>query len=119
MGVGVRIDGLQRTLQDYQNQFGINSYLIDDEGIIELSTQYSGYENVNLFEMNTISGAQSRQNILDWKDSDALRFWDQNALGQKRNYIVSRYLPEIQWHLVVERDTSILLTCLLYTSRCV
>ena len=110
MGVGVRIDGLQRTLQDYQNQFGINSYLIDDEGIIELSTQYSGYENVNLFEMNTISGAQSRQNILDWKDSDALRFWDQNALGQKRNYIVSRYLPEIQWHLVVERDTSILLT---------
>ena len=60
--------------------------------------------------MNTISGAQSRQNILDWKDSDALRFWDQNALGQKRNYIVSRYLPEIQWHLVVERDTSILLT---------
>ena len=110
VGVGVRIDGLQRTLQDYQNQFGINSYLIDDEGIIELSTQYSGYENVNLFEMNTISGAQSRQNILDWKDSDALRFWDQNALGQKRNYIVSRYLPEIQWHLVVERDTSILLT---------
>ena len=83
VGVGVRIDGLQRTLQDYQNQFGINSYLIDDEGIIELSTQYSGYENVNLFEMNTISGAQSRQNILDWKDSDALRFWDQNALGQK------------------------------------
>ena len=110
VGVGVRIDGLQRTLQDYQNQFGINSYLIDDEGIIELSIQYSGYENVNLFEMNTISGAQSRQNILDWKDSDALRFWDQNALGQKRNYIVSRYLPEIQWHLVVERDTSILLT---------
>ena len=35
VGVGVRIDGLQRTLQDYQNQFGINSYLIDDEGIIE------------------------------------------------------------------------------------
>ena len=110
VGIGVEIDGFQRTLQDYRNQFGINSYLIDDEGIIELSTHYSGYENVNLFETNTLSGTQSRQNILDWKSSEALRFWDQDSFGQKRNYIVSRYLPEIQWHLVVERDTSTLLT---------
>ena len=110
VGIGVEIDGFQRTLQDYRNQFGINSYLIDDEGIIELSTHYSGYENVNLFETNTLSDTQSRQNILDWKSSEALRFWDQDSFGQKRNYIVSRYLPEIQWHLVVERDTSTLLT---------
>ncbi|MTQ98251.1 diguanylate cyclase [Pseudoflavonifractor sp. BIOML-A6] len=107
VGVGVRIDGLQRTLQDYQNQFGVNAYLIDDAGTIELSTDYSGYERVNLFELEAEYGGEERRDVLAWKEGDrALSLWSLDEAGRKRDYIVARYLPEIRWHLVVERDTS-------------
>ena len=51
VGVGVRIDSLQRTLKKYQDQFNMSAYLINDSGKIEVSPQYSGYEDVNLFDM--------------------------------------------------------------------
>ncbi len=109
VGVGVRIDGLQRALQEYKNQFGVDAYLLDDTGVIELSTDYSGYEKINLFEMDTDRGQTVKENILNWKDEGtALSFWSQNQAGQAKNYMVARYLPDIGWHLVVERDTSAL-----------
>lgn len=109
VGVGVRIDSLQGMLQEYQDEFGVNAYLIDDNGTIEISTEYTGYEAVNLFEMDTYRG-EVRQEILEWKEAGTARsFWNTNGSGSKRDYVVARYLPELQWHLVVERDTSILM----------
>lgn len=107
VGVGVRIDNIQRTLQEYKNQFNVNAYLIDEEGIIEISTDYSGYEEVNLFEVVHNGTAQARQKVLGWKQADtATGFWSLDSAGLKEDYVVARYLPELQWHLVVERDTS-------------
>ena len=109
VGVGVRIDGLQRTLQSYQDEFGVNACLISKDGTIELSSDHTGYEKVNLFEVDSY-GAQYRQKVSDWQEADqALAFWAKDSSGQPRDYIVARYLPEIQWHLVVERDTGALM----------
>ena len=109
VGVGVHVDSLQKLLQCYHDQIGVNAYLIDDAGNIQLSTEYSGYKKVNLFSLEG-QGTQERNNILGWKeDSAALQFWSLNAAGQRKDYIVTRYLPELQWHLVVERDTSALM----------
>lgn len=109
VGVGVRIDYLQQTLQNYQEEFGMAAYLIDNAGMIEISTQHTGYEKVNLFEVND-HGDSARKQILDWmEEGSALSFWDTDPIAQTQNYVVARYLPEIQWHLVVERDTSALM----------
>ncbi|BFL47601.1 diguanylate cyclase [Lactonifactor longoviformis] len=111
VGVGVRIDQLQSILQKYQDNFRLTPYFIDEEGVIELSVEHTGYDPVNLFDT---SGRQdAKEDILNWKDDDsAISFWDLNPAGRKRDYIVSRYLPEIGWHLVVERDTSELIRTL-------
>ena len=109
VGVGVRINTLQQTLRGYQNKFELCAYLIDDTGTIEISTQYSGYEKVNLFEVDR-SSANSEQQILNWKEEGtALSFWNLDQAGRKEDYLVARYLPELQWHLVVERDTAALM----------
>ena len=106
VGVGVRIEGLQSTLREYQEKFDTNAYLVDDDGTIELSTSYSGYEAVNLFELDNEYSAEAKKNVLEWKRAEKpLGFWTRNALGGKRDYVVARYLPELRWHLVVERDT--------------
>ena len=106
VGVGVRIDSLQRTLKEYQDQFNMDAYLINDTGKIEVSPRYSGYENINLFD-TVFNEEDNKKQILSWKkEGSAFSSWNLDEKGKKQNYIVARYLPELQWHLVVERDTS-------------
>ena len=108
VGVGVRIDSFQQILQDYQDKFGMNASLIDDTGMIEVSTEHTGYEQVNLFETDGFEH-DNRQQILDWKEEGSAQgFWNTDSNGHKQDYIITRYLPELRWHLVVERDTDAL-----------
>ena len=55
-------------------------------------------------------GESARQKVLSWREENAARsFWELDESGKKRNYLVTRYLPEIGWHLVVERDTRVIM----------
>lgn len=108
VGVGVRIDQLQSILRSYRDDFGVTAYFVNDNGTIELSTEHTGYEQVSLFDVDGGTD-DARREILNWKtDGSPLNFWDLDSAGQRRNYVVTRYLPEIGWHLVVERDTQAL-----------
>lgn len=107
VGVGLRIDSLQQLLQEYENKFGVMAYLVDDGGTIEISTKHTGYEGVNLFEMDQYAG-KARADILGWREEGTAKgLWvSDQAANEKKSYVVTRYLPELSWHLVVERDTS-------------
>lgn len=109
VGVGLRIDNLQEMLLDYERDYGVGVYLIDEEGRIEISSRYSGYEQRSLFELRHYD-ARARQEVLGWRQEESPnRFWTSDLDGKPRsNYIVSRFLPELDWHLVVERDTAAL-----------
>ena len=108
VGVGLRIDYLQQALEGYRDEFGVNVYFIDGQGNIQVSTEYTGYEQVNLFRLESHS-AQAKQEILDWREEDVAHgFWAEQEGEKNQKYIVTRYLSELNWHLVVERDTSLL-----------
>lgn len=103
VGVGVHIEGLQSLLRSYEREFGVNAFLIDDTGEIEISTEHSGYEKVSLFENQVYDETVGRE-ILSWKsETETYNVWTPKSGAQ--NYIVSRYIPELQWHLVVNQDT--------------
>lgn len=102
VGVGLRIDDLQELLRTYQQEFDVGAYLINEAGRIEISSAYTGYEAVDLFEVRGYS-AEDRAQILRWTQEGAARsFWEGDG---DKNYVVTRYLPELDWHLVVERNT--------------
>ncbi|WP_343210643.1 sensor domain-containing diguanylate cyclase [Anaerolentibacter hominis] len=109
VGVGVRIDHLQKLLRAYQDEFGVNAYLIDGEGLIEISAEYSGYEHVSFFE-KTLYDDQTRQEVLGWKEEETSHgFWAEIPAEKGRmNYLVTRYLPELEWSLAVEQNTGLL-----------
>lgn len=110
VGVGVRIASLQELLQEYQDNFNINAYLIANDGTIEISTGYTGYEAVNLFDIDGYDES-TKLEILNWRaEGMAHSFWTADQMLEKQNYLVARYLPELGWHLVVERDTGKMLT---------
>lgn len=104
VGVGLRVNYLQDLLRDYEKDFGINAYLLDENGGIEVSTNYTGYEKKNFF---TMPGHRSiEEKILTWKkEYAALSLWSPG----RHYYVVSRYISELSWHVVVERDTAALI----------
>lgn len=108
VGVGLRIDTLQALLGEYETEFGGRAFLIDEEGCIEISTDYTGYEKIDYFEMRGLRGA--REQVLGWRSKDGSQsFWTKTE-AEDEDFIVARYIPELSWHLVVERDTGLLLS---------
>lgn len=39
VGVGFRVDSLQSLLKSYENDFGVNAYLVDEEGNVEIDQE--------------------------------------------------------------------------------
>lgn len=109
VGVGVRIEDLQELLQEYEENFGIKAFLIDENGLIEISTEYTGYEKVDIFKVYQLE--KIKDEVLGFKESGVARnFWTMDEREkEKRDFIVSRYIPELSWHLLVERNTAPLL----------
>lgn len=109
VGVGVRIEDLQELLQEYEENFGIKAFLIDENGLIEISTEYTGYEKVDIFKVYQLEKIKDK--VLGFKESGmAQNIWTMDEREkEKRDFIVSRYIPELSWHLLVERNTAPLL----------
>ena len=51
VGVGLQIDSLQALIQEYENQYHVEAYLVDQDGLIEIASHYTGYEKVNFFSL--------------------------------------------------------------------
>lgn len=107
VGVGLRIDSLQALLKDYGDEFDVDAFLVDESGVVEISTQYTGYEHIDLFDIKGY-GEEVRNDVLGWREEGmAASFWTQDReTGKRQDYVVTRYLPELSWHLVVERNTA-------------
>lgn len=110
VGVGLQIDYLQNLLRGYEDDFDVNSFLIGGDGMIEISANYTGYEKTNFFSLYSYDETAKKE-ILNWKKSDsASSFWASATPGEDTmNYVVTRYIPELDWHLVVERDTGLMI----------
>lgn len=110
IGVGMRIEHLKELLLSYEKKFKLETYLIDKKGIIEISTTYTGYEEKNWFE---IYGQNSiKKDILAWKEDFVnLEMWTESSESPiDKNYIVTRYIPELSWHLIVKQNTGRLIS---------
>lgn len=103
VGVGIRNSHLNDFLRNYEEEYHVKAYLLNQEGTIEISTSYTGYEQTDWFQI--MGQEEIREPILGWKENTCnLEFWVDNAEEESKNYVVSRYIPELSWHLVVEQN---------------
>lgn len=109
VGVGIRIEHLKELLQSYEEQYNVNASLISDDGSIEISTVYTGYDKTDWFE--TYHQESLEEKILGWKNANVnLELWTEAGIvNNEKHYIVTRYIPELSWHLIVEQNTGALL----------
>lgn len=103
VGVGIRIDYLQELLTAYEEKYDLKTCLVGPDGTIEISTVYNGHTRTDWFE--TFHRESIRGLILDWKeDRKNLQLWTDSGNNEK-SFVVSRYIPELSWHLIVDQDT--------------
>lgn len=109
VGVGIRIEYLKELLQSYEEKFHLKACLIAENGDIEISTTHTGYQRVNWFEL--YAQEEIKPLILENKNSQAsLESWTTDSAGLRSSYVVSRYIPEMSWYLLVIQDTDMLLS---------
>ncbi len=101
VGVGFKVDSLQKLLHAYDEQFNVNASLINNKGIVEVSSVKNGHENADFFTGNPLSGFRER--ILGSGD-DPETFW--YSSDNRDGYVIAQYIPTLKWHLVVENDVS-------------
>ncbi len=100
VGVGMYIDSLQALLNDYEEQFSTQLYLIDNNGKIEIGTNESGFNDINLFDMDIFSSIKN--NI-----TDNFMLPELNSFWHPENdnvYVVTRYISALDWNLVAENN---------------
>lgn len=100
VGVGLRVENLQQLLKQYDEQYNIRAFLIDEDGVIQLSSEDTGNEGISLFD--DASYAEARDDILENK-GDRRTFWQQR--GQHEQFVASQYIAALKWHLVIENNT--------------
>ena len=100
VGVGFRVEDMQELLREYENQFGVRAYLVDGNGTLELSTEQTGFQKVDFFDASAFSSLQKQ--ILD-DQGEPQTFWYSSEKG--KGYVVTQYVPNLDWHLIVSTDT--------------
>nr|WP_290759942.1 sensor domain-containing diguanylate cyclase [Anaerostipes sp.] len=105
VGVGMRVDSLKKMFQKYEKESGLEACFVDNEGVIQVSTAYTGYEKTDWFQ---ITGDEDhRKEILGWKNEKSdLNMWiSQSGDSSGKSFISTRYIPELSWHLIIEQKT--------------
>ncbi|MEF9853007.1 MAG: diguanylate cyclase [Hydrogenoanaerobacterium sp.] len=103
VGVGMQVDSLQELLRSYEKKYGVTAYLVDGSGIIEISSAKTGYERIDLFA--TAPYVSHKNAILNNHEAQQ-NFWYSG--DEKEGLAVTRYEPNLKWHLIVENDTSLI-----------
>ena len=105
VGVGFRVDYLEDVLRRYEQEFNVKAILLDENGFVKVSSDDRDYELKDWFKTFSIEG--TREDVLGWKkENDNLKIWaSQGQEIKEKIYVVTRYIPEIGWHLIVEQET--------------
>ncbi len=94
VGIGFQVDYLQEIFQQYEKDFGIKAFLVDQQGTIQISTHQTGYQKTDLFSIcpyhqlkKQILGSQTGEQSL-WASANG---WN--------GYLVTHYVPNLNPYL--------------------
>lgn len=101
VGVDFRIDNLRALFSEYEKQTATRAYLVNIDGFVEVSTDIRGEEKANLFADSAFSGSK-----IQALDSSGQRQSSWYSSSRGSGYLVSQYMPYLNWSLIVDHDTS-------------
>jgi len=102
-GVGLEMNQIQELLAYYNENFQLGTILFDKDGLIQIHSDTMQIQNSNLFEDKFLNANKSL--ILNNKDTITVLKYKENGF---EGYMISKYIKELNWYLIVKKDTSVL-----------
>ena len=100
-GVGMEIDQVQGLLKGFEENFNLEAILFSRDGLVQVRT--TGIENQNVFNLSVLE--DNKKKIVDNLNSlEVFRSGEEPFDG----YYITRYIEDLNWYLLVKKDTSIL-----------
>lgn len=99
-GVGLRLDMVAGLLQRFQSDYGRRVFLVDQFGIIQMHSDQSLVERGDIHKMPGISAVSS--NVMSLHSQP--RNFEYDTLSGGHVLLTARYIPELNWTLIVEQD---------------
>ena len=100
VGVGFKVNTVQAMLTKYEQQFAVQTYLMDENGNVQISSAGHGAKS-GAFAQQTFAAVKT---ILKKNNSDSSDIWYSNNGAD--GYAVTRYLPAPNMYLVTDKNTS-------------
>lgn len=99
VGVGMRTSEIQNFLRNYEKQYGIQAFFVDEDGKIQVTSSATSIEKQKAMHFPDVS--QYKSEIMG-RSAQKINFWTRN---DKEIYYVIRYVDSLRWFLVVAHDT--------------
>ncbi|RKX94926.1 MAG: hypothetical protein DRZ90_11060 [Spirochaetes bacterium] len=98
-GVGVEKKGFSEFLSLQQNLFGKMIFLVDSQGVIQAHSDLESVEQADIHEIDGLKSVADK--ILSSRMDPYTGTYNSDG---KKIVLMSRYIPEIDWFVVVEYD---------------
>lgn len=109
VGVGFRADMLQQLLKQYEKEYGLRTFLIDQSGKIAVAADRTRFEGESdFFEQSSFP--ELRDTLLQ-EGKEKQGFWYNNS-SMENGYVSSQYVENLGWYLIVDHDTTQLMQIL-------
>jgi len=96
IGVGLDLKQVKKRIENYKKKYKREIYFINKSGIITLhGLSYNGVNNVN----NKNEAQSFFSKVFKSKNTVSFSYYKNNTL----HFINSRYIPELNWYLIVEQ----------------
>ena len=92
-------------LQEKRKTYNRNIYLIDENGIIQVHSNLSMVEKINIYKAEGIKTAAPA--LMTTSETPVEATYNS---GSGRMLVSSRYIPNLNWHVIVEQDEKSSLT---------
>lgn len=103
VGVGLKMDTVQKILDTFEKAYDLEAFLVDSDGIVQVHTDSSLIELHNIHEDEVI--ASLSEDIFSNKSTLETYRYTENGID---GYLITRYVDDLEWTLVVRKDTSVL-----------
>ncbi len=102
-GVGIKSYHVQQMLESFEDDYDLEAFLVDGEGLVQVHTNYKNILKKNIF-------SQPVYEKIDGKMQDSgenMRVFTYNENGGDE-FIITQYIKDLNWYLIVRKDTSVL-----------
>lgn len=102
-GVGLEINHVQNLLKTFEDEFQLDAVLFNQEGAIQVHSNSVVIENGNIFD-NEMLSQKEEEITANTKSLEII----QSQTSQFNGYYITRYIEDLNWYLLVKKDTSVL-----------